>query len=858
MRSLTRSIIFLVLLSCGSMLAESPGSLLKKGEKAEARQDYEAAYNYYKQAYDKRPDDLKYRVPFERTRFLAAATKVRQGERLRDQGNLIGALEQFAKAVEIDPSNDLAQQEVRRTQEMMKKQAAGQATQEAPPPPPPEDPLREMLDKAQGPVELAPISNPPIVIKANNDSKAIYETIGKLAGINVLFDPDYQSRRVTVDLQGVTLQQALDIVALETRTFWRPVTPNTIFIAADNTGKRRELEQNVIKTFYLGNVATPTDLQDVVNAIRTILEVQRIQQVPSQNAIVVRGTPDQLALAQKMIDDIDKSKPEVVVDVVVAQVRRDKVRQLGILPPQNATVALQGSNTTSTTTTGSTGTTTTPTTTTTGGSLNFNDLQHLNSTNYAVSIDPIHAQLLFNDNDSKILENPQIRAADGIKATMKIGDRIPVATGSFGTPLGIGTGVGALGVNTQFQYLDVGVNIDITPHVHPDNEVSLKISLEISNQNGSSSIGGISQPIISRRTVDHEIRLRDGEMNLLGGILEDTVSNNLSGVPVLGQIPLLGRLFSQQDKERHTNEIVFLVVPHIVRGQTLTSLNRKEFDVGTSSGIDLRIVDTAPANSNGTKPTSQVHPAGQPVLSQPTPQAQQLAPSQPQQQFNPAAQQQQQPQPLVPQQQPNQVQPVPSGAAAPGSLPPGSMPVQPPPQSSTAQVQPQSTPSPQADPPAQQPSSGAAQPSNNPSTPGQNGSVTFRLDPAVATPAQGNSFNVNVVLTGGQDVAGVTLQVAYDPKVLQFGQATSGEFLSRDGQPVPIVQRNDAASGTLQIAAQRPPGAPGVSGDGVVLNLMFTAKGRGASGIVIVSPGARNSQNQPLQALGSQASVNVN
>jgi general secretion pathway protein D len=866
MRSLTRSVIFLVLLSCGSLVAESPGSLLKKGMKAEARQDYEAAYNYYKQAYDKRPDDLKYRVPFERTRFLAAATKVRQGQRLRDQGNLTGALEQFAKAVEIDPSNDLAQQEVRHTQEMMKKQAAGQATQEAAPPPPPEDPLREMLDKAQGPVELAPISNPPIVIKADNDSKAIYETIGKLAGINVLFDPDYQSRRVHVDLQGVTLQQALDIVALETRTFWRPVTPNTIFIAADNTGKRRELEQNVIKTFYLGNVATPTDLQDVVNAIRTILEVQRIQQVPSQNAIVVRGTPDQLALAQKMIDDIDKSKPEVVVDVVVAQVRRDKVRQLGLLPPQNATVALQGSNsTTSTTTNPSTGTTT-PTTTTNSGSLNFNDLQHLNSTNYAVSIDPLHAQLLFNDNDSKILENPQIRAADGIKATLKIGDRIPVATGSFGTPLGIGTGVGALGVNTQFQYLDVGVNIDITPHVHPDNEISLKISLEISNQNGSSSIGGISQPIISRRTVDHEIRLRDGEMNLLGGILEDTVSNNLSGVPVLGQIPILGRLFSQQDKERHTNEIVFLVVPHIVRGQTLTPLNRKEFDVGTSSGIDLRVVENPPAN-NGTKPASQVHPAGQAAAPQPTPQAQQFAPGQPQQQFNPAAQQQQQPQQFVPPQQPIQAQPVPSGAGVPGNVqPPGSMPVQQQSQPSTVQqqpgqpvsMQPQSTPSPQSEPQGQQPSSGAAQSSNNPATPGQNGSVTFRLDPAVVAPKEGNSFNVNVLLTGGQDVAGVTLQVAYDPKVLQFGQATSGEFLSRDGQPVPIVQRNDAASGTLQIAAQRPPGAPGVSGDGVVLNLMFTAKGRGASGIVIVSPGARNSQNQPLQALGSQASVNVN
>jgi general secretion pathway protein D len=405
------------------------------------------------------------------------------------------------------------------------------------------------------------------------------------------------------------------------------------------------------------------------------------------------------------------------------------------------------------------------------------------------------------------------------------------------------------------------VNIDITPHVHPDNEISLKISLEISNQTGTSNIGGLNQPIISRRTVDHEIRLRDGEMNLLGGILEDTVTNNLTGVPVLGQLPLLGRLFSTQDKEHHTNEMVFLIVPHIVRGQLLSALNRKEFDVGTSSGIDLRLVDNPPPGNTGTKPpTSQLHPASQPGV-QPVPQAQQFTP-QPQQQFNPAQQQQQQ-QFVPPQQQPIQAQPAPSGAA-PANV---QQPVQQsPPPPATAQmqpgqpvpIQPQSAPVSQPDPPGQQPSPGATQPSNNPAAPGQNGSVTFRLDPSVVTSTQGNTFNVNVVLTGGQDVAGVTLQVAYDPKVLQFGQATSGEFLSRDGQPVPIVQRNDAASGTLQIAAQRPPGAPGVSGDGVVLNLMFTAKARGASGIVITSPGARNSQNQPLQALGSQTSVNVN
>ena len=583
MRGLTRTLALVILFSSIVAVGESVHSLFNKGVKAEARQDYEAAYDFYKAAYTKEPGNLKYRVPYERTRFLAASVKVRKGEKLRDQGKLQEALDLFQKAAEMDPSNELAAQEIRRTRNVMKGLPAG----ENKPVPPPEDPIRKRLSDAGSAVTLNELSNVPLAALKiiNNESKVIYETIGKIAGINVLFDPDYQSRKLTLELNGgITFQEALDIVALESRTFWRPVTPNTIFVASDTPTKRRELEQSVIKTFYLGNVSTPTDLQDVVNAIRTILEVQRIQQIPSQNAIVVRGTPDQMALAQKMIDDIDKAKPEVVVDVIVAQVRRDKVRDLGILPPQNAGVALQGSNTAATTPPAGGGT---PPTT---NGLNFNTLQHLNSTNYAVTIDSLAARLLFTDDNSRIIQNPQIRAGDGIKASLKIGDRIPVATGSFGTPLGVGAGVGVgLGVNTQFQYLEVGVNIDITPKVHPGNEISMKVVLEISNESSTVNIGGITQPVISQRKIEHEIRLKDGEMNLLGGILEEQELKSISGTPILGQIPVVGRLFSKEKKEKVNNEIVFLLIPHVVRGQELSDLNQRSFDVGTATGIGLRM-----------------------------------------------------------------------------------------------------------------------------------------------------------------------------------------------------------------------------------------------------------------------------
>ncbi|PYX95362.1 MAG: type II and III secretion system protein [Acidobacteria bacterium] len=771
MRRLTRLalVLLLVLSATLPLAADKAKSFYDRGRDAEARQNYEKAFDYYKQAYDLKPKDLRYRTAFERLRFLAAASHVHRGQLLRDAGKLDEALAEFQKALDIDPSSFIAQQEVRRTKEMIdeaqhpRPQSAGAPSG-----------LKKRLEQATGPVELAPISNVPITLKLTEDSKVIYETVGKLAGINVLFDPDYTSRRIKIELNGVTLEEALEIIALESKTFWRPVTPNTIFVAADNPGKRKELEQSVIKTFYLANLSQPTELQDVVNAMRTILEVSRIQQLPSQDAIVVRGTPDQMALAQKLIDDLDKPKPEVIVEVAIMQVSRDKTRQYGINPPTSATVALQSNiNTTTPTTTGGT-TTTTSTGTGTPNQINLNRLGNLNATDFTVTIPQATASALLSDSNTKLLQNPQIRALDGQKASLKIGDRVPVATGSFQPGIG-GVGINPL-VNTQFQYLDVGVNIDITPHVHAGREVTLKISLDISAVTSHTNIGGIDQPVIGQRKIEHEIRLKEGEVNLLGGILEDQQTKSLSGIPGLANIPILKYLFAQTNTEHRENEIVFVLIPHIVRGHEVSKLNQEVLDVGTANAIELRRF-SRPASGGGAPPANQT-PASQ-------------APAVPQNQA-PAA--------------PTQAPPPPPGG--------------------------------QTQPP---PTAGAS----------------FTFDPPSITQPKGATFTANILLSGGQNVYSVPVQLNYDPNALQLVNVSNGGFLSQDGQAVALVHRDDPTSGTVQITATRPPGSGGVSGQGAVVTLTFLAKGNGQTTLTITKGGALDPAMQRIPVNGAQATVTI-
>jgi general secretion pathway protein D len=375
---------------------------------------------------------------------------------------------------------------------------------------------------------------------------------------------------------------------------------------------------------------------------------------------------------------------------------------------------------------------------------------------------------------------------------------------------GAATAVVSSLVNTQFQYQDVGVNIEMTPTVHFDRDVTLKIKIEVTAQSGSVTISGVTEPIISQRTVDQVIRLREGEASILGGIQDKQDTASSTGIPGLSSLPVLKYIFGSRDHTINDDELVFLVVPHVVRSQSLEQVNLRTVDTGEGTSIQLRQTGDDGASSNpASKPGSK--PALNPVVI-----------------------------PAAPPRPPASAQPnvgtVPGEsamAAAPGALKQLSQAAE------TTGNTVSATPTP-AVPQA------AATPAK----------VSFMLTPQPGPVAPGTSFQVSVVLNGGTNIAAVPLQISYDPVRLSLVNIDSGNFLSSDGQAVALVHR-DEGPGTLNVVASRPPGAAGVSGTGVVCVLTFQAKAAGDSFIAITRPGAVSSTQQQLPATGAQISIQV-
>ena len=563
-----------------SIHSQSASGWTKRGADAELREDYDAAFEAYREAHLLKPRDLRYQAKFERIRFANAAAHVDRGRVLRQSGDLNGALVEFKRALSVDGGNQAAQQEITLTEREMSNAPGASLQRQVP-----LGPSAAVISVAE-PISLQDIPNDPVTLHMVGDSKAIYQAIAKSAGLSVIFDPEYTTTRVPVDLVNVSLPEALRIVGSITGTFWKPVLANTIFVAQNNRTKRNDLDAVAVKTFYLSNAATQADQNELLTALRNVLDpTAKIFLVPSQNAIVMRATPDQLLLTETLLNNLDRPRSEVVVDVAFLEVNRYRARNLGIILPQVASITPQFGTTTTT----SSGTTTATTTST---NPTINTLKNLTGDNLAVSIGSATVNALLSDSDTRILQNPRIRATDGQRAQLKVGQRIPIATGSYSS--GASTAIVSSLVNTQFTYIDVGVTIDITPTVHQDREISLKMKLEISSQNGSVTISSVTEPIIAQRTVEQTIQLKEGEPSILAGILTRQESKTISGTPGLSELPIIGRIFGSRENDRTEDEVVFLLIPHIVREPQITRMNRRPIDTGTGNSIELRQDPNAP------------------------------------------------------------------------------------------------------------------------------------------------------------------------------------------------------------------------------------------------------------------------
>jgi len=571
--------------------------LVKQGKIAEDKRDYDTALEFFEQALSTDPVDAGYRILVQRMRFYSSQKHVDDGRRIRTEGDLEKALDEFMKAIQKDPSSAIAIQEWNKTQEMIERektagaQAASnrgltlsqRAAKEA----------EERIGSMLAPPELKPINRTIQSLKMNSQPpRVLYETLGKLAGLNVVFDPQYQNtsgrQNYNVELNNASIESALDYLAVLTKTFWKPLTENTVFVAEDNVTKRRDYDDDVVKVFYVQNATSVQEFQEISVAVRSLTEIRRVYTYNAQKAILIRGTVDQVALAEKLIKDLDKPKAEVVVDVIVMEANRGRTRDLAATLQSGSTTGIKLPVTFSPRSSlGSPASSTSTTTTDTGTGTNVrvSNIGKVQLKDFSTTLPGALLSAILTDRSTRVLQSPQVRASDGQKVSLRIGDKIPIATGSFQPGIGgVGAGVSPL-VSTQFNFTEVGVNVDMTPQVHGTDEVTLKISVEISTVRDRVDLGGISQPIIGQRKSETELRLREGEVNILGGLTNAQDSKLVSGVPGIVNVPVLGRLFGSENVERTQQELLIAVVPRIVRTPGYSEDNMRAVYSGTEQNI---------------------------------------------------------------------------------------------------------------------------------------------------------------------------------------------------------------------------------------------------------------------------------
>jgi general secretion pathway protein D len=533
---------------------------LNAGRDAEGVQEYDRAIVEYTRVLREDPDNREARQSLERLRLRSSLEHFQRGRRLAQSARLEEALVELQIAQELNPTSGDIDDLVSSVRAQVRNKIA--VSREG------KTELETLVARSRSTpppsLELPPVQMPES-LSFNGSARTLFLTIAKYANISIVFDTLYRDQDINLDLRNQSLEEALKAVTAATRTFYRVTSQKTVTIIPDTPAKRQEYEEEIVQIFPLSNA----DLKDVTDVLRIVLDARRVQGFPSNNTIAIKDTPEHVRAVGRLIAALDKARPEVVIDVEILEVDRTKLREYGlqVASPGESPTGLSGAATIE------------------RENLTLRDLRTLSQADvFLTSLPGLFYRLLKQDTNTRTLANTQIRLSDGQPGQARFGERVPVPVTVF-SPIATG------GVNqqpiTSFNYQDIGVNIDITPRTHHDDDVTLNLKLEVSSISGT-GFGGL--PTFGSRAINTINRLRDGETNLLAGLIRDEDRRVKSGIPGLVDIPAIGSIFAHNRRQTQQTDVVITLTPHIIRVLDLTDADLRPFQAGNASDRGLDII----------------------------------------------------------------------------------------------------------------------------------------------------------------------------------------------------------------------------------------------------------------------------
>ena len=547
------ALLLVCLLAAGCAAATAT----RRGRDAEHVQDYDRAVVEYTKAVRLNPEDTGARSGLERAKLRGAEVHYLRGRRFAATGKFDQALVEYQLASELNPTSGDIDDELRATRNKLRAKVA--VAREG------KTELQTLIERAR---DLPPpgldlpqsVKMPASLTFRDAGSQAVFTAIARFAEISLIFDPSFRETPISVDLRNASLEDALNTVSGATRTFFRVTAPKTILVVPDTPAKRREYEEEVVRVFYLSNA----DLKETMDLLRMVLDARRISPNTATNAISIKDTPERIAAAARLISSVDKARPEVIIDVELLEVDRTRLQEYGL---QIASPVSSGSAT------GLNGAVSIDQGT--SSTLSLRSLRSLTQSDILVAgLPALYYRLLKTDDSSRALANPQLRTSDGVTAQARFGERVPVPSTTFAP---IATGGTPQQPITSYQYENIGVNIDITPRTHHDDDVTLNLKVVVTSVSGT-GFGGL--PTFGNREITTVIRLRDGETNMLAGLIRDDERRSLDGIPGLSDLPIIGRLFAHNTKTTTQTDIILTLTPHIIRVLDLTEADLRPFRVG--------------------------------------------------------------------------------------------------------------------------------------------------------------------------------------------------------------------------------------------------------------------------------------